>query len=173
VDLDRNSLLNIIKLRIAVGYLGEAHQSAWWQSQFFMPISASFLNPVFGRMAFAARYYGVKEAALRVHDEYIGVGKGVYHLFRLPEMFEKQFHQLIEKKETSDETNLIIVNRESAIDFLRQLALSQDGVSGIGPVIVGNILDINNASKWCVIAACYLKAFQGETKIFPYFAEVR
>jgi hypothetical protein len=33
----------------------------------------------------------VKEAAARVHDEYIGVGK-VYHLFRLPEHIEQALH---------------------------------------------------------------------------------
>ncbi len=85
--MEKNFLIDIAKLRIAIGYLGEKSQYAWWRSSFFIPASRTYLAPVFGKTALLTRYYGMREAATLVHDERIGVGKGVFHLFRLPECF--------------------------------------------------------------------------------------
>jgi hypothetical protein len=79
----------IIGLRLAVGLLGEQEQSGWWPSRFLGRHAHAFLNPIFGGKTRMAQYHGVIEAACRIHDERIGVGR-VFHLFRLPETIEQQ-----------------------------------------------------------------------------------
>src|SRR6202022_616251 len=78
---------NIVGLRLAVGLLGEQEQSGWWPSSFLGRHAPAFLRPIFGSKTRMAQYHGVTEAACRVHDERIGVGR-VYHLYRLPETIE-------------------------------------------------------------------------------------
>ena len=86
--MNASTLAQIVRLRLLVGFLGERSQFNWWPSAFFISSSSAFLSPIFTKTAFTAQYHGVKEAASRVHDEHIGVGK-VYHLFRLPETVEQ------------------------------------------------------------------------------------
>ena len=71
---------DVIVLRLAVGLLGEREQAGWWTSAFTSPASSAFLGPVFGAKVLQARYQGLLEAARRVHDERIGVGRA----FRAP-----------------------------------------------------------------------------------------
>ena len=87
-------LREITRLRMIVGYLGEKGQHNWWSSEFFSPTAPAFLNPVFGKTATLAQYHGVKEAARRVHDTHIGVGR-VFHLFRLPESMEQAIFEVL------------------------------------------------------------------------------
>lgn len=162
-------LINLIKLRVSVGLLGEDNQFGWWKSAFFHSSSSTFLTPIFGKTSFMAKYYGVKEAASIVHDNVIGIGKGVYHLFRLPEMLERQFHKLLEKKEIVAEVESIVTSKESALEFLQKFAVND--VNGLGPVRIGANTEIDQLSKWKQIAGCYLKAFHDSTKILPYFSE--
>jgi hypothetical protein len=81
-------LREIARLRMIVGYLEEKGRHNWWPSEFFSATAPAFLNPVFGKTATLAQYHGVREAARRVHDEHIGVGRE-FHLFCLPEAIEK------------------------------------------------------------------------------------
>jgi hypothetical protein len=53
-------------IRVAVGYLGERDQHAWWQSAFFAAGSRSFLGPIFGRTQIVAQCAGVTRAAAMV-----------------------------------------------------------------------------------------------------------
>jgi hypothetical protein len=163
-------LISLIKLRVSVSLLGEDNQFGWWKSAFFHSSSSTFLSPIFGKTSFMAKYYGVKEAASIIHDNVIGIGKGVYHLFRLPEMLERQFHELLEKKEIVNEVESVIKSKESALEFLQGLA-ANNVTKGLGPIRVGANTEIDQLSKWKQIAGCYLKAFQDSTKIFPYFSE--
>src|SRR5947207_11300108 len=78
-----------IVLRLAVGILGEHGQAAWWPSMFLGQHANAFLSPIFGSKTRMAQYHGVTEAACRIHDERIGVGR-VFHLFRLPETIEQR-----------------------------------------------------------------------------------
>lgn len=72
----------VMRLRVAVGYLGEKDQNGWWTSSFLSPTSKPFLSPVFPRTFALAQLHGVTAAAAAVHDDRIGVGD-VFHLFRL------------------------------------------------------------------------------------------
>ena len=87
----------LAELRVLVGYLGE-QSSAWWNSHFFGPSALAFLTPVFGRSARQAQYQGVLEAARRVHDEHIGIGRTL-HLFHMPEHYEQGAASLVADRE--------------------------------------------------------------------------
>ncbi|MBC8391765.1 MAG: BrxE family protein [Deltaproteobacteria bacterium] len=170
--MTQKDLKEIAKLRVCIGFLGESHQYSWWQSSFFSVSSLAFLSPVFGKTSFLAKYYGVKEAATLVHDKHIGVGKGVFHLFRLPEILEIELHGLFEYQEIVKDLQQIIGNKDSAEQFLRKDAIACD-ISELGPIRLGDHTDVVKKSVWQTVAQHYLKAFQEGTRIFPYFSEVK
>jgi len=168
--MDKNMLNEIVELRICVGFLGELNQGYWWPSSFFSGSSKAFLSPVFGKTLFSAQYYGTKEAATRVHDQHIGIGKDVFHLFRLPEMVEIELHGLLENPEIAGSVQLIVANRDEAEQFLREYAEGLDS-SEVGPVRVGGATEISKREAWRTSAGYYSKAFQSGTRIFPYFSK--
>ena len=92
----------IVGLRLAVGLLGEQEQSAWWPSGFLGRHAQAFLGPVFGSKTRMAQYHGVTEAACRIHDEKIGVGR-VFHLFRLPESIEQRLCDALQEGSVPEE----------------------------------------------------------------------
>jgi hypothetical protein len=67
------------------------------QTMPFLVIPRSLLRGGFIKNAFVAQYHGVQEAASRVHDEHIGIGR-VYHLFRLPEHVEQALFNSLQNK---------------------------------------------------------------------------
>jgi hypothetical protein len=168
----RIELKKIIKLRVSVGFLGEAQQYTWWQSSFFSTMSSAYLSPVFSKTSFSAQYYGIKEAATRVHDEHIGIGKGVFHLFRMPEMYEIELHRLLEDVEIIRDAGSIVSGRDSAENFLKEYAIDP-GKSEVGPVRVGDNSDIAKMSVWQAVAYFYLSAFKEGNKTFPFFSETK
>jgi len=165
-DMKKNKLKSIAKLRILIGYLGEEKQSNWWSSSFFAPESDVFLNPIFGKTAFIAQYQGVKEAATRVHDEHIGVGK-VYHLFRLPENIELALFQLLHDAKFVSEIKEIISDKEKAQHFLSDLIMSASKIKE-GPVLIGNIDDFFMEESLSDIANLYHSAFLNGVQAIPY-----
>lgn len=170
--MNRNLLIILAKLRLSVGFMGEAHQKAWWPSNFFSPNSQAFLKPVFAKTPLLAEYYGVKEAANLVHDEHIGIGKGVYHLFRLPEMIEVDLHELLSKQTEAEDVEFITSNPEAAETFLHDNAKQYD-LSDTGPVWMGDSASMNNKSSWQKAAHLYLTAFSEGKRIYPYFSGMK
>jgi len=168
----RTGLKEIVKLRVCIGFLGESQQCAWWQSSFFSTMSSAYLSPVFGKTSFSAQYYGIKEAATRVHDEHIGIGKGVFHLFRLPEMHEIELHRILEDKKIIEDARLIVSGKDSAEKFLEEHAIDS-GKAEVGPVRVGDNSDIARMPVWQTAAHYYLNAFRKRNKTFPFFSEVK
>jgi hypothetical protein len=162
--------LNLLLLRVCVGYLGESHQNNWWTSSFYSSNSTAFLTPVFGKTSYMTQYYGVRDAAAIVHDELIGIGEGISHLFRLPEKIEREFHNLLKKAETVELLSKYTNNKEVAMEYLGNLC----GISkhnAIGPVRIGNSDDIEKTLTWSKAAEYYLKAFNDGSRIFPYVKE--
>ncbi|OQA78672.1 MAG: hypothetical protein BWY32_01865 [bacterium ADurb.Bin243] len=160
---------SIVLLRVSVGFLGESHQNAWWASSFFSSASGAYISPVFGKTPFLARYHGTLEAASKIHDEHIGVGKGVFHLFRLPEMLERECHLLLSDPETVEAAMKTISNKETSMAYLENVSKKTDH-NGVGPVLVGQASDVKKTSGWKTIAHYYLKAFSEGSKVFPYFS---
>jgi hypothetical protein len=149
-----------------VGYLGEKTQHNWWPSGFYAPTSAMFLNPVFPRTSRLAGYRGVVEAARRVHDEHIGIGR-VFHLFRLPDEIEHELHRAVLAGEGGGSAGEPPASLESAMDELARLA--NGGLSAPeGPVKVGTRRHILDPDTIQDIARHYQDAFQREIRCFPY-----
>ena len=158
----------IAELRVLVGYLGEQSQFAWWQSAFFSASSRAFLAPVFSKTAFIAQCQGVKEAAGRAHDEYIGIGN-VYHLFRLPEGMEQALHQVLHRQDVVAQLLEKVKDRATAEGCLADLGSDASG-AGEGPVRLGDITALRKRATWQMAAACYSWAFQNKLKAYPYFS---
>ena len=169
--MDKTLLINITTIRLCVGFLGEVGLYSWWTSSFFSATSTAFLTPVFSKTGFFAQYYGVKEAATIVHDEHIGVGKSVFHLFRLPEMHEIEMHNLLGNSETVHDIQRVVSNKDTAQQFLQDYAEGSD-VKEFGPIRLGDTKKISNRSTWKKISQYYTEAFKKKNKIFPYFSTV-
>jgi hypothetical protein len=155
---------NILRLRVLVGYLGERQQSNWWSSSFIDRTSDAFVAPIFGNAAANARIAGVTEAARRVHDDAIGVGR-IFHLFRLPEALEQELHRT--PAALDDLTRVGTIG--AAIEELKALS-SHESLPKSGPVHVGTLEMLADAHWLPVVAGHYRAAFDTGVQSFPYFA---
>ena len=160
-------LTKYLSLRLIIGYLGEKSQFGWWPTSFFEPSSRLFLDPVFPKTRKLTQYHGVKEAARRLHDEYIGIGN-VYHLFRLPEEMEQDLHIMIQDKQKEEELFAKLQSKDAAIQSLSAIA---DGsrAAADGPAAIGNFKDILTPAVLKGTAQSYLSAFDQSKKTYPYF----
>lgn len=161
-------LVNLIKLRVAIGLLGESRQSTWWPSAFFSGASSAFLAPVFGRTSLLARYHGVREAAAIVHDDHIGTAEDVFHLFRLPERFERELHELLGDADVANDVANVVRDEETAEEYVQGFS-KKTAFDSIGPVRIGATSEIEKPSAWQVVTQHYLNAFQTGSQVFPYF----
>lgn len=168
---DRENMIKdaatLAELRVLVGYLGE--QSSWWSSHFFGPSALAFLTPVFGRSARQAQYQGVLEAARRVHDEYIGIGRTL-HLFHMLEHYEQGTASLVADRERVEALFAHIQSPESAQARLETLASPQEAKEG--PVVVGD-LDDTLTVPLATMAGLYLDALRRGIQTHPYLREAQ
>jgi len=109
----KSYLVNLLKLRVAIGLLGEFQQHSWWSSSFFSSTSSAFLAPMFSRTMFLARYHGVRSAAALVHDDHIGVGANVFHLFR------SKLENTLQEIEGRDNAILLVTDLEALHPYVR------------------------------------------------------
>ena len=167
--MNASTLAQIARLRLLVGFLGERSQFNWWPSAFFTPSSSAFLVPIFTKTAFMAQYHGVKEAASRVHDEHIGVGK-VYHLFRLPEHVEQTLVTHLRDQTFIDSVRPYLEAQGQALEGLATLAASQT-TSQEGPVLISTIDELLAGKTLGLLAQHYRSAFAGNTYVYPYYAD--
>lgn len=157
----------VVELRLLVGYLGE-QAPGWWASSFLDNTAEHFLKPVFGRSAHTAQYHGVLEAARRVHDEHIGIGRTL-HLFHLPEGYEQKAAAFVRDQQRAAE---LLVNMDSPLAAQKRLkALSVDKHAEEGPVLVGDF-SLSLDTLLAEIAGCYLDAFRRDIQTYPYLREV-
>lgn len=167
--MDSAQLKYLAKLRVAVGYLGERDQYAWWQSSFFSTGSQAFLAPIFARTQFLAQCSGVTRAAARVHDERIGTGH-VYHLFRLPEDMEQDLHQLLHSPDLTHDITAFVGSKETAVNFLQQTTEPLT-TTPVGPALISNVGALRDLTKWRMACAHYSYGFSQGITIFPYFGD--
>ena len=159
----------ISELRVLVGYLGEKGQANWWGSEFFSPSATAFLTPIFNRSLFLAQYQGSSNAAAKVHDEAIGVGR-IYHLFRLPIGLEQASADAINDDGTfSKSLQESIATRDKAMHRLNALATKTATVSA-GPVSLGQMGDDLEA-ELMKAAGVYHSAFSQNIQSLPYLRE--
>ena len=160
-------LFQIIRLRAAVGLLGERDHGNWWSSLWFTSNAVTFLSPIYGKRTDAARYQGLIETARLVHDSRIGVGRA-FHLFRLPETLERRLQDAFVQNDAIG-TELIIQNQNDAETLLAEIAKPLE--TSPGPIRIGNALDLEKSAWTKVIAGHYWAAFKNSQQTFPYFAE--
>jgi len=159
----------IVEIRFLVGFLGEKSQNNWWGSNFISSSSESFLVPVYSRTTMLARYHGVCEAALLVHDDYIGVGAN-FHLYRLPDSIERAAAKVISASEIKEQLKAALVSSEKAATRLNELgSISVERTEG--PIVIGRFSDAELEDLLCKSASHYLKAFTENYKCFPYMRE--
>ena len=162
------------RLRLVVGYLGEQGQHGWWSSEFFSPNAAAFLTPVFGKTATLAQYHGVKEAARRVHDEHIGIGR-VFHLFRLPESIEQAVFEVLQDPANADALRTSIESQDAATAALQAFGagetVDRSAPAQHGPIQMGTILDLHGTCWLSDTAGCYQAAFTAGSRVFPYLVD--
>lgn len=166
---DSLELDQLITLQLVVGFLGERDQAAWWDSGFLTSASEAFLSPVFARTTPLARYAGVKEAARRVHDERIGIGR-VFHLFHLPESIEQGLFDAMCDPSIADVVLARAASTQSAAMALGEL-FEVTPTMLEGPVKIGEAKDLTSHRWISAVAAAYRSAFDGGVQCFPYFVE--
>jgi len=163
-------ILNYARLRLAVGCLGESVTPRWWQAGLFSSESDAFLTPIFPRTQWQARMTATSEAATRIHDEHIGVGR-VFHLFRLPEALEQQIAEAAKSSEFRAEMASLVDGEDEARSLIDQLARGGKAVEGAGPVRLGTPDDLAEHDTLAAMAGVYHRAFEDKTKIYPFVSE--
>lgn len=153
-------------LRTLVGFLGEKPQYGWWDTDFLSKTSLQFLEINFPRSYVSAGCVSVCQAALRVHDQFIGKN-GCLHLFRLTQSEEQALHNYLL---TADPADIIssIQDRESALSRLKSFFNKPVGAPA-GPIQVGTINTMFTRSGFEEMAKHYFDAFTNGKKTYPYF----
>lgn len=159
----------IVELRLLVGFLGEKPQYNWWGSNFMGATSEAFLAPVFSRTTMLARYHGVCEAAMLVHDEHIGVGAN-FHLYRLPDSVERAAAKEVASSDSKTLMNSVLASSEAALTRLSELSITK-AEKAEGPVVVGIYSDTDLKDILQQSASHYLRAFNQGYSCFPYMRE--
>jgi hypothetical protein len=156
----------LLRLRIAVAYLGEKEQFAWWTTQFLSASGLRFLGFIYPRSAFAAGVNAATETAKGFHDRRIGKG-GVSHLFRFPYTIEQRMSSSLLSR-NNDSLSCIVSSKQAAIDVLDALKNESTRVTD-GPVRVGSTKLLSSEEAVSRLAAFYSGAFQSGKQTLPYF----
>jgi hypothetical protein len=156
----------VASLRLAVGLLGERDTAGWWTSGFMSPTSSAFLAPVFGSKVLQARYHGVVQAARRVHDDQIGVGRA-FHPFRLPEVMEQRLFDAVQS--AGQDLAIVVASADAARAALEGLSGGMAEAKS-GPALVAGA-DVLDGPEWVADAASlYSSALRAGVQCFPYFS---
>jgi hypothetical protein len=169
--ITRSPVSDLLRLRILVLALGEAHHAGWWKSHFLSPTGLSYLERLYPRSSFAAAVRSASRTARPVHDSSLGVG-AVFHLFRLPEEQEEHLDALLrtESDDLKAEFAPMLAHREQLLEALGKLSQTDAKLPSPvrGPVRLGTLAGLQSGA-WCAsCAALYAAAFGDGTKVFPY-----
>ena len=161
------TLVNVLKLRLLVGFLGEKKQFNWWDTTFLDSTGQRFLETVFPRTAFEAGLRCATEAARLVHDAQIG-RVGAYHLFRFPVEIEDAIEGQVAKQ--LDRGWLAFVADRDAADRQLQAMSATPVTAPEGPVQVGTDKKVLSPDSLADMAAHYRAAFAQGIRCYPYFS---
>jgi hypothetical protein len=155
---------DLLLLRIAVAFLGERGQRAWWDTEFLSDIGRQYLRIIFPRTALQASVHSASVAAQRLHDERIGLGR-VLHLFRLSHETEFRLHRLALEIDSEQISQLLHLQKAEL--YLRKTAVKVAGAPG--PVKIGPLESALSETSVGTLAGHYLTAFETGQPAFPYF----
>ena len=155
----------IIFLRTIIAYLGEKNQKNWWDTSFINKTAFTFLEINFPRTYYQAGIISAWEAAKKIHDERVGK-IGTYHLFRLSPSIELMVVQTLKSYNFEN----IILKMTDYNSTQKLLEFDSDLTVELkeGPVNVSN--NFKSKSSLEKVAGYYLKAFQNNINVFPYFS---
>ena len=160
------NLQTLARLRLLVGFLGEKNQYGWWPTSFFGALGEQFMAPVFTSSILLAQFHGATEAARKLHDQHIGVGR-VFHLFRLPEEIEQDLHRLIQNEPQFISPDLF--NKKEAAEAELKKIAEKDRSLSEGPVALGKASTLLKKESISTMAQIYAGAFQQGKRSYPYF----
>ena len=157
----------ILRLRVAVSFLGEKNQAAWWRTSFLSTTGFKFIERLFPKTSRAAAVESAVEAAKRVHDAAIGKGQ-VIHLFRFAPELEETLHDIAVSM-SPGEIEAICATTDAA---RRELSADSTGAvaASVGPKQIGKLDVAIRPASIDKLAAYYLSGFDAGTPVFPYFA---
>lgn len=155
----------IAELKLIIGFLGEKGQFNWWESNFLSASSTAFLMPTYPRTTLLAQYHGVSEAALVVHDAFIGTGIN-YHLYRLPDSIERDVGSAVQELSHSEQLCSTLSSQDTALKRLAELA--NEELAKDGPVDIGDFSDAGLEQLIKSSAGYYSSAFTQGIKCFPF-----
>ena len=157
----------LLKLRLAVGFLGQGNQSGWWDCNFLDSTGLRFLETTFPRTARQAALRSTTDAACTIHDKALG-RIGSYHLFRLPLALEDLIEHAYDRMDWLESFKKI-ESRDSALEVLSTIegALIK---APAGPFQVGVESDLLTNTALCELTAHYRSAFLDQIRCYPYFA---
>lgn len=165
---------SLARLQVLVSVLGEAAHAKWWRTEFLTAAGLRFLDRLYPRTSCAAAMRATGVAARELHDSSIGRG-GVYHLFRLPEPFERQVHALAGRGFFDQ----VLGDLGSSVGTREALLAQFDGLAAElpeaepGPQRIGSVRDLRRSKLLGRWAGAYLNAFRKEYQVFPYLEAER
>jgi hypothetical protein len=163
----KNEVLDqLVELRVAVAFLGEKEQYAWWGTRFLGSTGKRFMEFNYPRSAFAAGVTAACEAAKRLHDRRIGKGR-VSHLFRLPPVVEQRLRAHLLSPDCEAWCS-IVASKEAATRTLADLG-GHPATAPEGPVRIGNNKMLVSGTAIPKLAALYVDAFKNGRQTLPYF----
>ena len=167
MDRSNNDLVEkLLKLRVAVAYLGEREQCGWWSTRFLGSMGTKFLAFPYPRTVFAAGVTAASAAAKAFHDKRIGEGR-VVHLFRLSPVMEQRLHGSL-LSQGGQELLSVIENKEASFGVLADLGKSAI-TSPEGPICLGPGKLLFSGTAIPKLAGFYLDAFKRAKQTLPYF----
>lgn len=166
---DEEWLLDLVRLRSAVGLMGEAPEAGWWESRSLGSVGQRVLARLFPVAPLAAALGTTTAAAAAVHDAHIGRSR-VWHLFRLPVAIEEEVAAALGD---SGPEGLAAAVRDAngAREALAALAGGAARTDAEGPVAVGPVASLKKSATLSSVAALYLEAFERGRPVYPYLTE--
>ncbi|WOG28772.1 MULTISPECIES: BrxE family protein [unclassified Endozoicomonas] len=155
----------IAELKLLIGFLGEKSQFNWWESNFLSSSSNAYLTPTYPRTILLAQYHGVSEAALAVHDRFIGTGIN-YHLYRLPDSIEREIATAVQELSSSAHLRSTLISIDTALSRLAELASQEEAEDG--PVDIGSFSDADLEQLIKSSAGYYADAFTQGITCYPF-----
>ncbi|MDC0323386.1 BrxE family protein [Akkermansiaceae bacterium] len=148
-------------LRLAVLIEGEKQPDLWWSSAGLSPEGQQDLIHIFPRTALTAAATHAQALALAHHDKNTRA-RGVYHLFRLPTVFEETIHR--ELIDQFPENKGVLENPWA---FAEALDLSPSNPSE-GATNLGT-LDLHSQKDLALLASTYKAAIDAGISTVPFF----
>ncbi len=158
--MDPTRLDHILRLRLAVGALGERVAPPWWRTQILSGAGARMAARLFPRTSVRAGLETVTLAAAREHDPHVGPQR--FHLFRLPQALEGRLQDLLE-----DPAHDLQPPPDDLQALLESLDPASTKIAEEGPRSLGSLADL----PACLdrLAALYAAAARAGLRVYPYF----